>query len=86
MRMRLTMDIERLDAVSELALLLEVGSAGQGEVIARLHTAGGGEQPVRLGRDFKLDGELPDRLAMIEGIANVSLAPVRGAAHLRLVA
>ena len=85
-RMRLTMDIERLDAVSELALLLEVGSAGQGEVIARLHTAGGGEQPVRLGRDFKLDGELPDRLAMIEGIANVSLAPVRGAAHLRLVA
>jgi DNA polymerase-3 subunit alpha len=85
-RMRLTMDIDRLEAVSELALLLELGASGQGEVIARLHTAGGSEQPVRLGRDFLLDGELPDRVALIDGVSNVSLAPVRGTANLRLVA
>ena len=55
-------------------------------MIARLHTAGGSEQPVRLGRDFLLDGELPDRVALIDGVSNVSLAPVRGTANLRLVA
>lgn len=85
-RMRLTLDIEHEDALRELALVLEPGPEGCGEVVARIH-AGEGQQPLmRLGRDFALDGELVERLASVDGLANVSLAPLRGQGHLRLVA
>jgi DNA polymerase-3 subunit alpha len=40
---------------------------------------------MRLGRDFVLDGELVDRIAEIEGVANVQLKAERGPS-LRLVA
>ena len=84
--MVLRLDIARIDALPELAMLLVRGAAGRGEVIARLVT-GQEEQPTfRLGTDFQLDGELAERLASIEGIANVSLTARRGASHLRLVA
>jgi DNA polymerase-3 subunit alpha len=46
----------------------------------------GHTQQIRLGRDFALDGELVGQLALIEGIANVSLTARKGADHLRLVA
>ena len=85
-RMRLTLDVARAEAVGELALMLEAGAEGRGEVLLTLFTECGSQRPVRLGRDFSLDGELPERLAAIEGISNVCLAPVRGAGHLRLVA
>ena len=84
--MVLRLDIARIDALQELAMLLVRGAIGRGEVIARLIT-GQEEQPTfRLGTDFQLDGELAERLASIEGIANVSLTARRGASHLRLVA
>ena len=84
--MVLRLDIARIDALQELAMLLVRGASGRGEVIARLIT-GQEEQPTfRLGTDFQLDGELAERLASIEGIANVSLTARRGASHLRLVA
>ncbi len=84
--MVLRLDIARIDALQELAMLLARGASGRGEVIARLIT-GQEEQPTfRLGTDFQLDGELAERLASIEGIANVSLTARRGASHLRLVA
>ena len=84
--MVLRLDIARIDALPELAMLLARGASGRGEVIARLLT-GQDEQPTfRLGTDFQLDGELAERLASIEGIANVSLTARRGASHLRLVA
>ncbi|MDP3905576.1 DNA polymerase III subunit alpha [Novosphingobium sp.] len=85
-RMVLQLDISRIDALQELAQLLVRGASGRGEVIARLLT-GQDEQPMfRLGTDFQLDGELAERLANVEGIANVSLTAQRGATHLRLVA
>jgi len=85
-RMLLKMDIHSTDALAEIAALLKSGSPGQGEVLARLRTGTGEEPIVRLGRDFALDGELAERLANIEGLANVSLTTRRGASHLRLVA
>ncbi len=85
-RMLLKLDIDRAEAVQELAMMLVPGAAGRGEVEARLHLGGGEVQRLRLGRDFMLDGELVDRLAEIEGISNVSLAAQRGGGHLRLVA
>ena len=68
------------------ATLLSTGAEGRGEVLATLRT-GDNDQPVlRLGRDFQLDGEIAERLAFIEGIANVSLTARRGGGNLRLVA
>ncbi len=44
------------------------------------------EPMMRLGRDYALDGELAERVALIEGIDKVSLTTRRGGSHLRLVA
>ena len=85
-RMLLDFDVEREEAVQELALLLVSDPEQSGEVIARLHVGDGKVQEVRLGRNFPIDGELVDRLASVEGIGNVSLTARRGGDHLRLVA
>jgi DNA polymerase-3 subunit alpha len=85
-RMLLTLDIDRIEAVQELAMMLVPGAPGRGEVRANLHLGEDLVKSMRLGRDFVLDGELVDRLAEIEGIANVSLTAQRGGGHLRLVA
>jgi DNA polymerase III subunit alpha len=84
--MVLKFDVLRPEAFSDLALLLVGGADGRGEVIATLHTAGGAEQQIRLGRDFQLDSELAERLANVPGVANVQLSARRGGANLRLVA
>ncbi len=85
-RMVLTLDIERAEALAELALLLPGGAEGRGEVQVRLRTGTQHEPLMRLGRDFLLDGELAERLQRVEGIANVALTARRGTGHLRLVA
>jgi DNA polymerase-3 subunit alpha len=85
-QMVLKLDIDRVDAVQELALMLVEGATGRGEVLARLKTGGAHEPVLRLGRDFQLDGDLAERLAQIDGVHNVSLSARRGASHLRLVA
>ena len=85
-RMVLTCEIERAEALAELALLLPGGAEGRGEVLVRLRTGGANEPTVRLGRDFLLDSELAERLALIEGLGNVSLTARRSSSHLRLVA
>jgi DNA polymerase-3 subunit alpha len=74
-RMVMTIDIERIEAVQELALLMRPGVKGTGEVIARLHLEDGRIQAVRLGRDFALDGDFAEQLAQIEGVTVESLAP-----------
>ena len=67
-------------------MILVGGAEGRGEVVARLRTAPGEDQLIRLGRDFQLDSELAERLANVAGVANVSLSARRGGANLRLVA
>ena len=85
-RMLLTLEIDRIDAVQELAMMLVEGAPGRGEVQAMLRLDDGQAPVLRLGRDFMLDGALIDRLSEIEGVANVSLIAQRGTGHLRLVA
>jgi DNA polymerase-3 subunit alpha len=85
-RMRMTLDIDLELAAAELAMLLLPGEPGRGEVLARLRTGEENEPLLRLGTDFQLDGELVERLASVEGIANVALTAKRGGDHLRLVA
>jgi len=85
-RMLLKMDVDRIEAVQELALLLAPGEKRRGEVVVNLHLDEGQSQEVRLGWDFSLDGELVDQLEAIEGISNVSLRPQRAGGHLRVAA
>jgi DNA polymerase-3 subunit alpha len=85
-RMLLTLDVLTPEALQELRLALTDGEAGRGEVLARLCINAGTDPLVRLGRDFDLDGELAERLAHVDGLANVALTTRRTQAQLRLVA
>ena len=66
--------------------MLREGETGRGEVLARMCLGEAVEPLLRLGRDFELDGEIAERLAQVEGLANVSLTTRRASSHLRLVA
>jgi DNA polymerase-3 subunit alpha len=83
-RMHLTLDVGSVEAIRELALLLPRQEDAKGEVIARLRTGTGEAPRVRLGRNFKLDTDLIERLLPIEGLANVALT-AKADSHLRLV-
>jgi len=85
-RMELRLEVDRPEALSDLALLLQPGSPGKGEVLVRLRTGTAREPVLRLGRDFHLDGEVAEHVSAIAGVSAVSLAAKRGAGHLRLVA
>ncbi|AXB77066.1 DNA polymerase III subunit alpha [Novosphingobium sp. P6W] len=77
-RMLLKLDIDRVEAVQELALLMRPGPKGSGEVIATLHLGNGREQKVRLGRDFALDGDFAEQLQSVAGISGIELTARRG--------
>ncbi|KRA83522.1 DNA polymerase III subunit alpha [Altererythrobacter sp. Root672] len=90
-RMLLTLEVHTLEALQELRLALSEGEAGKGEggrgeVVTRLHISESEDVWMRLGRDFRIDGELAERLAHVEGLTNVSLTTRRAQASLRLVA
>ncbi|MFC0684782.1 DNA polymerase III subunit alpha [Novosphingobium clariflavum] len=85
-RMFLTLDIDRIEAVQELAMLVRTGASGCGEIMATLHLGGGQTQKVRLGRDFALDGDFAEHLASVAGLSNISLIARRGPEGLRQAA
>jgi DNA polymerase-3 subunit alpha len=85
-RMLLTLNVDRIAAVQELALLLRPGAKACGEVVVRLQLEDGRDQVVRLGRDFELDGDFAERLSEVEGLSEISLTARRAGDHLRLVA
>jgi DNA polymerase-3 subunit alpha len=85
-RMLLTLDVDRVEAIQELALLLRPGARGCGEVVVRLRLGEDLVQKVRLGRDFALDGDFAEQLAQVEGLSEISLTARRSGDHLRLVA
>jgi DNA polymerase-3 subunit alpha len=83
-KMVLQCEVLRPEAVGELALMLPRAADAKGEVRVHLRTGGAREPWAILGQDFKLDGELIERLLPIDGIANVALT-ARADRHLRLV-
>ena len=85
-QMQLQLDVLVPEALHDLATLLGADGAGTGEVLVRLRTGTGQEPLLRLGRQFHLDSDVAERLASVEGLANVALTARRSAGHLRLVA
>mgnify|MGYP003295814284 CR=1 FL=1 len=88
--MELSCEIAHVAALRELQIELEAARGdrptGAGEVVVLLDLADGGQVQLRLGRDFVLTGEVAERLGAVEGIARVSLAPLKKRGNLRLVA
>ncbi len=84
--MILRADVLSQQALTDLKLELATAETAPGVVLVRLVLDAEREAMVRLGRRFVLNGELVDRLAGIEGLENVELAPARGRANLKLVA
>jgi len=85
-QMQLRLDVLVPEALGELAALLKSDGAGQGEVLVRLRTGLAHEPLLRLGRQFHIDSDVAERLASVEGLANVNLTARRNPGHLRLVA
>jgi len=85
-RMLLSLELGDAAALHDLKLELVPGTPGHGEVLVTLKTNTDAQPLMRLGRDYALDGELAERVALIEGVDKVSLTTRRGGSHLRLVA
>lgn len=86
MRMRLEFDIDRPEAVQQLALILDEGEKRRGEVIANVLVGEGRRQKLRLGWDFHVDGDLAEKVESIDGVSNVRLGPQPPGGHLRVAA
>ena len=85
-RMQLRADVHEVSALAILREMLQPGKPGHGEVLLHLRIGEDEEPRVLLGRDFALNSELVEKLAAVGGIAEVSLSPIKGVGHLRLVA
>jgi len=85
-RMMLTLDVLEPEAMGLLQRELTTGNDGRGEVRVHLRTGGEREPQMVLGRNFQLDGDLAERLASVDGLANVQLTTQQRAPNLRLVA
>ncbi|QFI64789.1 DNA polymerase III subunit alpha [Qipengyuania flava] len=86
MAMLMTLEVESVEAMAQLALALGEGGEGGDEAVATLLTGDAAAPVMRLGRTFSIDGELAERLASVPGLAKVQLTARRGKANLRLVA
>ncbi|AXK43592.1 DNA polymerase III subunit alpha [Erythrobacter aureus] len=86
MAMLLTLEVESVDALTQLALELGADDTGGDEVLATLLTGDPTPPVMRLGRTFSIDGDVAERLASVPGLAKVQLTARRGKANLRLVA
>jgi len=84
--MRLECDVWTVEAVQQVALLLERGENRRGEVQINLRTAKGDRVPLRLGWDYLLSGELVETLEGIDGLTVVSFGKQRTGGHLRRAA
>jgi DNA polymerase-3 subunit alpha len=84
--MQLNLEISDAMALTAVATMLIAESDVRGEVLARLRTESGAAPLMKLGDNFRLDGELAERLQDIPGVTNVSLRVKQTGNYLRLVA
>ncbi|MEB3415186.1 DNA polymerase III subunit alpha [Alteriqipengyuania sp. WL0013] len=85
-RMLLRLDVADEAGLAQLAASVSQDAQATGEIVVRLATSEGSFVTMRLGRNFRVDGELAERLGEIPGLANVSIAARSGSDRLRLVA
>jgi DNA polymerase III subunit alpha len=81
-RFKMCMDINTVDAFHQLQHLIAPLNEGKSEVLVTTKDSQGRPVPILLGRKFRLDVELVEKVKAIDGIGNVGLEPVR---HLSVV-
>ena len=74
---KMLLDIDREDAFARLQDLILPLGGGRGEVVVRTRAANGKTADIVLGRKFRLDVELVDKVKEIDGVGHVELAPIK---------
>jgi DNA polymerase III subunit alpha len=75
-RLKMVLDVVEEGAIGALADLVEPLDGGRSELIIRTRSADGRMVQIALGRKYRLDASLLDRVKAIEGVENVELAPL----------
>ncbi|MDJ0277435.1 DNA polymerase III subunit alpha [Sphingomonas sp. 2R-10] len=76
-RLRLDLTIDDAAAYPALAGLMQGERGGRGEIWVAVPAVDGIEARVCLGRDFRIDGELADRVGRLQGIASAAFDTVK---------
>ena len=82
-RFKMCLEIETTEAFYHLQHLIAPLQGGRGEVVAKIHAANGRAVPILLGKKFRLDVELVEKVKAIHGVSQVALEPIRP--HLTVV-
>jgi DNA polymerase-3 subunit alpha len=85
-RMRLECAVESVEALQQLAMLMDRGENRRGEVVLTLRLQSEEQVTLRLGWDFALSGELIEMIEQIDGLTVVSFGKQRTGGHLRRAA
>jgi len=75
-RIQMALDITHGDAFHKLANLMAPYNNGKGYLVANI-SCNDNEIPVILGQNFRLDGDIAERIAEIDGVDNVVITPLR---------
>ncbi len=76
-RLRLDLTIDDVAAYPALAAMVQDSRGGRGEIWIAVAAAGGVEARVCIGRDYRLDGELAERVARLQGVASAAFDTVK---------
>ncbi len=74
---KMLLNVEREDAFMRLQGLIQPLGGGRGEVVVRAPAGNGRTADIVLGRKFRLDVGLVEKVKGIEGVGHVELAPVK---------
>ncbi|MFN5630845.1 MAG: DNA polymerase III subunit alpha [Sphingomonadales bacterium] len=74
---KMLLEVEHVDVFARLQQLILPLNGGRGEVVARTKLPDGVTADIVLGRKFRLDVELVDKVKGIEGVSHVELAPIK---------
>jgi DNA polymerase III subunit alpha len=83
-RLKMHLDVEKTEAFDTLASIVNPLVGGKCELVINTRSANNKPVQIMLGRQYLLDAELVNRLQLVDGISNVTLAPL-GAPRLQLV-
>ncbi len=75
-RLKMQMEVAKPEALSLLADLLAPLHGGKSELVVKTPISNGKFAHIVLGRRFKLDAEIADKMRAIDGVQNVELAPL----------
>jgi DNA polymerase III subunit alpha len=74
---KMCMEIDAADAFHQLQHLIAPLTGGRCEVVVKTHAVAGQAAHIILGRKFRLDAEMLEKVKAIDGIGNVAMEPIK---------